>query len=71
MLSERAAQMVVFAALISNIRWRFYLGCQKLRCVGIAHVSKQLAQLESSLGCEACATYDAQLYAYRGRAKIL
>ncbi|MDC5848927.1 LysR family transcriptional regulator [Vibrio europaeus] len=47
MLSERAAQMVVFAALLKHKN--FTLAAKSLG-VSVSHVSKQLAQLESSLG---------------------
>ena len=47
MLSERAAQMVVFAALLKHKN--FTLAAKSLE-VSVSHVSKQLAQLESSLG---------------------
>lgn len=47
MLSERAAQMVVFAALLKHRN--FTLAAKSLG-VSVSHVSKQLAQLESSLG---------------------
>jgi len=46
-LSERAAQMVVFAALLKHKN--FTLAAKSLG-VSVSHVSKQLTQLESSLG---------------------
>lgn len=47
MLSERAAQMVVFAALLKH---KNFTQAAKSLGVSVSHVSKQLAQLESSLG---------------------
>ncbi|MDN3609551.1 LysR family transcriptional regulator [Vibrio ostreicida] len=47
MLSDRAAQMVVFATLLTHKN--FTLAAKHLG-VSVSHVSKQLAQLEESLG---------------------
>ncbi|ELV8811225.1 LysR family transcriptional regulator [Vibrio vulnificus] len=47
MLSERAAQMVVFAALVKH---QNFTSAAKSLAVSVSHVSKQLAQLEASLG---------------------
>lgn len=47
MLSERAAQMVVFAALLKH---KNFTQAAKSLGVSVSHVSKQLALLESSLG---------------------
>ncbi|RTZ15805.1 LysR family transcriptional regulator [Vibrio aquaticus] len=49
MLSERASQMVVFAALLKHKN--FTLAAKSLG-VSVSHVSKQLASLESSLGIQ-------------------
>ncbi|RJX70062.1 LysR family transcriptional regulator [Vibrio sinensis] len=46
MLSERAAQMVVFAALLKH---QNFTAAAKSLGVSVSHVSKQLAQLEASL----------------------
>ncbi|EDP57414.1 LysR family transcriptional regulator [Vibrio sp. AND4] len=47
MLSERAAQMVIFAALIKH---KNFTAAAKSLGVSVSHVSKQLSQLEASLG---------------------
>lgn len=47
MLSERAAQMVVFSALVKH---RNFTQAAKSLGVSVSHVSKQLALLEASLG---------------------
>ena len=47
MLSERAMQMVVFAALLSH---KNFTAAARSLGVSVSHVSKQLAQLEESLG---------------------
>lgn len=49
LLSERASQMVVFAALLKHKN--FTLAAKSLG-VSVSHVSKQLASLESSLGIQ-------------------
>jgi len=46
-LSERAAQMVIFAALIKH---KNFTAAAKSLGVSVSHVSKQLSQLEASLG---------------------
>ncbi|MDF2155294.1 LysR family transcriptional regulator [Vibrio sp. CAU 1672] len=47
MLSERAAQMVIFSALIKH---KSFTAAAKSLGVSVSHVSKQLSQLEASLG---------------------
>ncbi|MDA0126873.1 LysR family transcriptional regulator [Vibrio sp. MarTm2] len=47
MLSERAMQMVVFAALLTH---KNFTAAARSLGVSVSHVSKQLAQLEESLG---------------------
>ena len=47
MLSERAAQMVIFSALIKH---KNFTAAAKSLGVSVSHVSKQLSQLEASLG---------------------
>ncbi|MDA0147054.1 LysR family transcriptional regulator [Vibrio sp. LaRot3] len=47
MFSERAAQMVVFAALLKH---KNFTQAAKSLGVSVSHVSKQLAQLEAALG---------------------
>ncbi len=47
MLSERAAQMVIFSALIKH---KSFTAAAKSLGVSVSHVSKQLSQLENSLG---------------------
>ena len=47
MLSDRASQMVVFAALLTH---KNFTQAAKSLGVSVSHVSKQLALLEESLG---------------------
>ncbi|EOX4462588.1 LysR family transcriptional regulator [Vibrio alginolyticus] len=47
MLSERAAQMVIFSALLKH---KSFTAAAKSLGVSVSHVSKQLSQLEVSLG---------------------
>ncbi|PLX65048.1 MAG: LysR family transcriptional regulator, partial [Vibrio alginolyticus] len=47
MLSERAAQMVIFSALLKH---KSFTAAAKSLGVSVSHVSKQLSQLEASLG---------------------
>lgn len=47
MLADRAAQMVIFAALIQH---KSFTGAARSLGVSVSHVSKQLALLEASLG---------------------